>query len=357
MEQQPVPCGMANLGNTCFLNSCIQILLQIDEIATIRLRGDPYYNNKHNDDDDLIMNEFVELGKTMRQHANSVIHPGKFVHSIHRVAQNKRRELFTGWAQNDLPEFLLFMIECMHNSRKRAMKIRLNGNPSNDMDRLALECYTMLKDTYETGDYSEFAELFQGVHVSRLSTPDGLKTHSNRPEIFGVLDLPIPLVSGRKSVEFSGVANENVRSSINLYDCFDTFISEEILTGWKNDATGQLESVRKNMVFWNFPKILIIALKRYSPDGLNKNNVLVDFPLDQLDLSPYVVGYKANTYKYKLFGVANHMGGINGGHYTAFALPFGSLDKWYCYNDDRVSKIDVNQVVSPAAYCLFYRKE
>ena len=343
-----VPCGMANLGNTCFLNSCIQILIQIEEIAQIHESS----NVSQNNDDALIVNEFILLRRSMQEstklHTSPVIHPGKFVHSIHRVAQNKNRELFTGWAQNDLSEFLLFMIECMHKSRRRAVQIRLNGKSLNDTDKLAVECYTMLKDTYEKGDYSEFSELFEGVHVSRLSTPDGLNVHSIRPEIFGVLDLPIPLANG---------------PSCHLYDCFDVFVAEEILSGWKNDKTGQHESVRKNMVFWNFPKILIITLKRYSSDGRSKNNVLVDFPLDNLDLSPYVVGYKANTYKYRLFGVANHMGGINGGHYTAFALSSSesfakrNVDAWHCYNDDRVSEIDPNQVVSPAAYCLFYRKQ
>ena len=114
----------------------------------------------------------------------------------------------------------------------------------------------------------------------------------------------------------------------------------------------------QNIVFWGFPNILIIILKRYSPDGQRKNNALVDFPLDDLDLSKYVVGYKASSYKYTLIGVANHMGGIAGGHYTAFvSVPSDDANKWYCFNDSMVSDCDQDMVVSPSAYCLFYRKK
>lgn len=339
--ESSLPCGIVNLGNTCFLNSCVQILNCIDEFKQDRFS----INGSEENDDTLVASEFFTLCTTLNQSRGVgnreafVINPERFVHTIHRAATRKGRELFTGWAQNDLHEFLLFMIECMHNSKKRAIMIQLNGNVANETDRLAIQCYNALKEDYARGDYSEFAELLQGVYISRLSTPNGEKLHSIRPEIYSILDLPIPLN----------------REQVHLHDCFNAFVAAELLADWENEQTREKELVRKNAVFWNFPQILIIALKRYSPDGRYKNNAFVDFPLENLDLSQYVVGYKPSTFKYDLFGVANHMGSVNGGHYTAFSRS-SQDNRWFCYNDSVVTRMSESQVVSPTAYCLFYRK-
>lgn len=335
------PCGLTNLGNTCFLNSCVQLLNYTEELANV-----PSHTSGALTYDHSVFQEWRELRNLMigarGQMPNPVATPGKFVKIIHDVAITKGRELFTGWAQNDLPEFLLFMVECMHNSKKRAVKMNINGSSESGTDSLALQCYKMLKENYERGDYSEISDIFYGVYVSRLFTPDGSVLHSNKPESYFILDLPIPLPVSSRQV-------------ITLSDCFDVFVGDELLSGWMNEKTNVKEPVRKNIAFWSFPKILVITLKRYSPDGRNKNCALVDFPLDNLDLSKYVVGYKASSYKYELFGVANHMGGIMGGHYTAFVTING--DKWYCCNDAEVNEIDRRMVVSPSAYCLFYRKK
>ena len=86
------------------------------------------------------------------------------------------------------------------------------------------------------------------------------------------------------------------------------------------------------------------------------NQILISFPLDDLDLSKYVIGYKKNSYKYELYGICNHMGSVMGGHYTAFVK--NATNEWIHYNDSNVNVItNVETIVSPMAYCLFYRKK
>ena len=345
MSEIVIPSGLTNLGNTCFLNSCVQLLNVVDELVEIPL--EPSSINLVKKEDRAVFCEWRELREFMHsarnQTDNPVVTPGKFVKTIHDVARSKGRDLFTGWAQNDLPEFLLLMIECMHNSRRREVAIHIRGSSESDTDDLAFQCYSMLRENYQRGDYSEISDIFYGVYVSRLFTPDGNTRHSNKPESYCLLDLPIPLTHGH-------------HTNISLLDCFDEFVADELLSGWFNEKTGQQEPVRKNITFWSFPKILIIILKRYSPDGRYKNDRPIDFPLDYLDLSKYIVGYRANSYKYELFGVANHIGGVAGGHYTAFVRSNAS-NKWFCCNDTSVTEISPNIVVSPSAYCLFYRKK
>jgi len=50
------------------------------------------------------------------------------------------------------------------------------------------------------------------------------------------------------------------------------------------------------------------------------------------------------------------MGNCGGGHYTAYCKNF--VDKnWYEYDDSVVTKLNKSDIVSKAAYVLFYRRK
>jgi ubiquitin C-terminal hydrolase len=69
-----------------------------------------------------------------------------------------------------------------------------------------------------------------------------------------------------------------------------------------------------------------------------------------------VIGYKKSSYVYELYGVCNHSGGALGGHYTSYVK--NANEKWFHYNDTQVSEVGLpDSIVSPKAYCLFYRKK
>lgn len=331
--------GLANLGNTCFLNSCIQVLKHTNEINNILDSKKIKKFIKNDSYDSLILNEWNDLRNIMINN-NGIVSPNRFINNVHKVAKHKDKDIFTGWSQNDMPEFLLFMIECFHNSISRKINIKISGKTMNNTDELAVKCYTMLKETYSK-EYSEFMDIFYGIYVSTLISIDQKVTYAINPESFFVLDLSIP-----------------DKSDTSLYDCFDLFVNSEYLTGensWYNEKTKNKEDVKKQITFWSFPKILVITLKRFSYDGRSKIDKLIDFPIDNLDLSKYVSGYKPSTYVYELFGVCNHIGNIFMGHYTSFVK---DSDEWIHYNDSSIEFVKNKElVVTPMAYCLFYRKK
>ena len=331
--------GLTNLGNTCFLNSCMQALSHTYELTEYLSSEKCEKSLKKNTSDAIITKEWNDLRDIMWKN-NGTVSPNRYVYYVQQLAVEKNRELFTGWAQNDMPEFLLFMIECIHNSVSRPITMKVMGNPENNVDKMAIACYKMLQDTY-TKEYSEIMELFYGIYVSELMTLDGKISHTTKPESFFILDLPIP------------------KKNATLMDCFDAFTSAEIMDGenaWLNEKTGEKESVKKRITFWNFPKILVITLKRFSPDGERKIQDLIDCPLENMELSKYVSGYNPRQYVYDLYAVCNHSGGPMGGHYTAFVKT--ADDMWIHFNDVNLEKpVQPNKIITPKAYCLFYRKK
>lgn len=321
--------GIINLGNTCFLNACVQILNHTYELNFIL---ETIKKNKRH----IFINEWIKLQKSL--YDNGIVSPVEFVQKIHKLALSKNRELFTGWVQNDMSEFLLFMIECIHENISRGHSVKINGKPKNYTDKKAIICYTMLQNDYKN-DYSEIKELFYATYISEISSLDKKKIYNMKPELFFILDLPLPL---------------SHNSNINIYDCLDEFTKPEFMGGnnlWYNEDENIYQEILKSISFWNFPKILVITIKRFSPCGNHKRNDLVNFPIKNLDLSKYVTGYNSNKYVYDLFGVCNHYGGTQGGHYNAFVL--NSQNEWLLFDDTCCKKIE--SVVTPMAYCLFYR--
>lgn len=328
--------GLANLGNTCFINSCIQILSHTYELNNF-LNDETYKKKLKNKYDSALLVEWDNLRKIL-WNDNCVVSPGKFINAIQKVAKLKKMEIFTGYSQNDVSEFLLFLIDCFHNSLSREISITISGQPETETDKIALKCFEMVKNTYSK-DYSEIWNLFYAVNVSEITRVDNGKVLSINPEPFFMVDLPIP---------------PNNKSP-SLIDCFNHYVDGEIIENYKDEEANEKINIRKKILFWSLPNILAIDFKRFD-NRFRKNQIHVSFPLDDLDLSKYVIGYKKDKFIYELYGVCNHSGGVMGGHYTSYVK--NANGKWYHYNDTSVSEVGINEsIISPKAYVLFYRKK
>ena len=197
----------------------------------------------------------------------------------------------------------------------------------------------------------------------------GVKKHF--PIVF-IVDIKMKFKNDSFAIENSNrkISETISKNSISIYDCFNSFRTEELLSlentiHCSNCKTN--EQIFKKLDIFKPPLYLIIQIKRFryqnssslfdfSNINQSKNDTLVDFPLDNLDLRDYVVDkeHKAEAI-YDLVAVAQHVGQLNAGHYTSICRVTGN--KWYKFNDDKVKEVSKKEVVSNEAYILFYKKK
>ena len=150
--------------------------------------------------------------------------------------------------------------------------------------------------------------------------------------------------------------NKKEKKNMNLYELLNNFNQIEKLSKnneWLCPKCKMHQLADKKMELYSIGEIIIIHLKRFRNN--KKIESYIDFPIDNLDLTPYLP--KSNEkYIYDLFAVANHVGGLHGGHYFAYCKNYIDND-WYEFNDSNVDKIDKNKVVTENAYVLFYSRK
>ncbi|KAI8582965.1 hypothetical protein K450DRAFT_225674 [Umbelopsis ramanniana AG] len=157
------------------------------------------------------------------------------------------------------------------------------------------------------------------------------------------------------------------QKNVTLGDCLDEFTREEELGEddlWYCPRCKQHQRATKKFDLWRMPEILVVHLKRFSHTRTwrDKIDALIDFPLNGLDLTERVLSVSDDADLpedqrpiYDLFAVDNHYGGMGGGHYTAYGQNYINGD-WYNFDDSHVSKVNAEDVKTPAAYLLFYKR-
>ncbi|XP_075362241.1 ubiquitin carboxyl-terminal hydrolase 8 isoform X5 [Mycteria americana] len=256
-----------------------------------------------------------------------------------KITIGKINDQFAGYSQQDSQELLLFLMDGLHEDLNKAdnrKRYKEENNDHLDDFRAAELAWHKHKQLNE----SIIVALFQGQFKSTVQC---LTCHKKSRTFEAFMYLSLPLAS---------------TSKCTLQECLRLFSKEEKLTDNNRFYCSHCKTRRdslKKIEIWKLPPVLLVHLKRFSYDGRWKQKLQtsVDFPLETLDLSQYVIGPKNNLKRYNLFSVSNHYGGLDGGHYTAYCKN-ASKQRWFKFDDHEVSEISASSVKSSAAYILFY---
>jgi len=347
----PGSVGLQNLGNSCFLNSIAQCLNHTEPLTMYFLKGD-YVNDLNR------KNPLGSGGRVAIAYASflgevwsgefSIIAPRLLKQTVASFAPQ-----FNNVYQHDSQEFCQFLMDGIHEDLNRVKEKpyveELEGRGMED-EKAAIESWRKHLLRHD----SIIVDHFQGMHRSHVTCPS-CGRESIKFDVYSTISLPIP--------------PEKAGTEIRLEDCLENFEIGEQLdehNAWYCNSCKKHVCALKMIALWSVPDILVFHLKRFQFDNCKKTGGVVrskmedkvDFPVENLDMSPYILGPldKDCPPTYKLYGVSEHSGATaNSGHYTA-TVRNTKDDKWYRYNDSHVGLTSGEASVTGGAYLLFYQR-
>ncbi len=309
------------------MNTCLQNLIHSEEFIKRLCQQKKLLNDKTP-----ISNRFYELCEEMMSSKYS-FSPSEFKSEF-----GYKHSMFRGYGQHDTQEFCRFLLEDM-NSELNIVKCPAPYKELSCLGKTKKECDIEFDKVFRERENSLVMDAFYGQIINIFECKCKFKTYSFQK----VLDLPLllPSYGGRITIK-------------ELLD--DYFAEEDIHFETKCEQCHEKEVHNKVMKISRTPNILILSLQRINGRTQSKSNVPVSFT-ESLNISEYIdeeCGYK-NESIYSLYGIGNHSGSIDFGHYYAYIKL--SDNNWYEYNDSHVSSLSDISFSSSSAYVLFYKKK
>ncbi|KAL7730631.1 hypothetical protein ACLKA6_003409 [Drosophila palustris] len=323
--------GLKNLGNTCYMNSILQCLSNTPQLMEFCVSNKyKNYISRQNKTNGQIIEEVAALMKVLWNGQYKCVASRDL-----RYVVGQYQKIFSGVDQQDSHEFLTILMDWLHSDLQT-----LKVPPKPEIKRASEKAWLEFTKSQE----SLILHLFYGQIKSTVKCVT-CSMESATYECFSNLSLELP-------------PNSNF---CHLNQCMDMYFSGEKIHGWNCPTCKTKRDAIKKLDISKLPPVLVVHLKRFYADPSNtgayiKKQSYLEFPLENLDMKPYIARAESRTQTpktYKLYAVSNHYGTMEGGHYTAFCKS-DSYGRWYKFDDQVVSTLDSSNVVSSAAYILFY---
>lgn len=327
--------GLANIGNTCFINTLVQCIGHAD-----RLRK--WFENVPDSDRIMMCTEMRSLLKDMWIEGKSII-PHRFVEYIYRTFALARGE------QHDLNELLLFFLDKVEEESgfieaRMPLDTRVPRYAATKTAYLTL-CTNAISawQKYHSKGFTSFTHTIEGLYIHQVKCQQCNKYFHNF-EPYTILNL-------------------NIDDCDSVKTAIDRHFESEHIKDWKCDNCHTVLPAEKVLRIWSMPKVLMVVLKRFklTACGYKKVNAEIDIPQRLSFGRKQIIGPNTskrddNSLLFNLKSVGLHHGSMGMGHYTCVANCHGT---WRHYDDLMVNDVqDMNEVCKKNrdAYLLIYEE-
>lgn len=329
--------GLANLGNTCYLNSVLQCLRHNPDLTVFMAKhSDGWIHKEGNKDADLCRGYKELILNLWQATPPGYLRPAGFYHFFRKALEGTAVDHMMAPLPHDAHEALVFVMDQLHEGMKKPLEMNITA-PADSTVYPALKAW---KDQVAP-QYSPIVDYFFGLMEVCVECSN-CKNISRRFEPFNMLKAGFP---EHKHATLEACLNyEFTDESIDEYSC-DKCAPKRFPA-----------SIRRRI--WRLPNNLIVVAKRFNPNG-TKCHAKLEANLSQTFTSWFSEASpeKSKTATYSLQSVIDHHGSSNGGHYTA-QVKSPVTGTWNLYDDETVSRMGDGSkpFIGQTSYILFYRR-
>ncbi|KAL5971981.1 Ubiquitin carboxyl-terminal hydrolase 8 [Taenia solium] len=355
--------GLKNMGNTCYMNSTLQCLLHTPHLWYFFVTRQPFRGH--------LAQSFAEFVCKMTDPPSTEAYLPKML----KESFDRSHSMFADGQQQDSHEFLMILLDSLHEELNRSEVPGITSLLLYAHKQLyyavliGLGLFSCLTSDTSKGGSGESHVKSEGVSAAYLADLSWSRSRGRDDSVIldwfngQLLSTVQCLTCNRCSHAFDEFMYLSVSiqglDSTDLMKCIEEFFESEALSGENLWLCPQCKipcEAVKTFGIWRLPEYLIIHLKRFrSYITCEKIDSYVYFPLTGLNLSDFTKNIAVSDCIYDLYGVINHHGSVQSGHYTAFC--FDSADhQWRNFDDSRVTELSEAEIRTRAAYVLFYKR-
>lgn len=324
--------GLANLGNTCFMNAVLQALRNNKEWSYFCLKDSikPYIKTKDSTEKKILL-AYIDLLKTFWNGSGpGYIQPAGFFNDIKAATKDTIYEEFTNRQPQDAHEFLVWLLDQMYMATQGEVGITIKNEEQ--IEPMILSALKAWKGLFEK-QWSPLTDLVFGLYRVQYEC-SACNTVHTRWESFNTLKYTLQMKDGKPAPLLDCLAAEFQEELIDEYDCDNCSAKTE------NKGKRVRHSAKKKVHIWRLPKLLILTAKRFAP-----NMSKIHFPVADSTSEKFYSIFASESHEpskhltYEMFATVDHHGSHFGGHYTCQAKMMHS-NEWCHFDDDNVNKID-----------------